>query len=52
MEQNLEKEIELLREAMVNVAVRDGLTAEETIEFSKKLDILINKYNKIIESHH
>lgn len=44
MELNLEEEIELLREEMMNTANKKGLTAAETIEFSSRLDNLMNEY--------
>ena len=46
LELSLEEEIELMREAMVGAAAKDGLTADETIEFSRKLDNLINQFDK------
>ncbi|MEK5040885.1 aspartyl-phosphate phosphatase Spo0E family protein [Sporosarcina sp. FSL K6-3457] len=46
MERSLEEEIELMREAMMDAADKDGLTADETIEFSRKLDSLINQFDK------
>ena len=44
MELNLEEEIELLREEMMNTANKKGLTAAETIEFSRRLDNLMDQY--------
>ncbi|MFJ7932969.1 aspartyl-phosphate phosphatase Spo0E family protein [Sporosarcina sp. NPDC096371] len=46
MERNVKDEIELMRKAMVETAEKHGLTAEKTIAFSRKLDNLINEYNK------
>lgn len=46
LERSLEEEIELMREAMMDAADKDGLTADETIEFSRKLDSLINQFDK------
>ena len=46
LEPNLEEEIERMREAMMDAAGKDGLTADETIEFSRKLDNLINQFDK------
>jgi len=46
LELSLEDEIELMREAMVGAADKDGLTADETIEFSRKLDNLINQFDR------
>lgn len=46
LELSLEEEIELMREAMVGAADKDGLTADETIEFSRKLDNLINQFDR------
>ena len=51
MELSLEEEIELMREAMVGAAAKDGLTADETIEFSRKLDNLINQFDKRRDNH-
>ena len=44
MNGGLEEEIELLREAMMDAASKEGLTANITMEFSRKLDCLINEY--------
>lgn len=46
LELSLEEEIELMREAMVGAADKDGLTSDETIEFSRKLDNLINQFDR------
>lgn len=46
MEWSLEEKIELMREEMIEVAVEKGLTAEETIGLSRKLDCLINQYEE------
>lgn len=46
MEWSLEEKIELMREEMIEVAVEKGLTADETIWFSRKLDCLINQYEE------
>lgn len=46
LEPSLEEEIELMREAMVGAAEKEGLTADETIEFSRKLDNLINQFDR------
>jgi len=47
LEWNLEKEIELLRTEMMNTAIKKGLTAAETIKFSRKLDNLMNQYEEL-----
>jgi len=44
LEWNLEEEIELLREEMMKEANKKGLTAAETLEFSRRLDNLMDKY--------
>ena len=44
LELNLEEEIELLREEMMNTANKKGLTAAETLEFSRRLDNLMDQY--------
>jgi hypothetical protein len=44
MKRSLEDEIELMRETMMNVAAREGLTADETMELSQQLDLLINQF--------
>ena len=45
---NLEKlliiEIESIRESMVNVALKKGLSAKETLALSQKLDSLMNQF--------
>lgn len=47
MEWNLEEEIELLREEMMDAAIKKGLTAAETIKFSRKLDNLMDQYEEL-----
>lgn len=44
MECSLEDEIEFTREAMAAAAVKEGLSANETLELSRKLDGLMNKF--------
>jgi len=44
LEWTLEEEIELLREEMMKAATEKGLTAAETIEFSRRLDNLMDQY--------
>ncbi len=46
MEWSLEVEIEIMREKMINVAIKKGLTADETIGLSRKLDCLINQFEE------
>ncbi|WP_203246057.1 Spo0E family sporulation regulatory protein-aspartic acid phosphatase [Sporosarcina beigongshangi] len=46
MEPSLEEEIEMLREAMMGAADKEGLTADETLEFSRKLDSLMNQFDR------
>lgn len=47
MEWKLEKEIELVREEMMNAATKKGLIADETLEFSRKLDDLMDQYEEL-----
>ncbi|HJF32764.1 MAG TPA: aspartyl-phosphate phosphatase Spo0E family protein [Sporosarcina psychrophila] len=47
MEWNLEEEIELIREKMMNAAAKKGLTDNETMSFSRKLDNLMNQYEEL-----
>lgn len=49
MEWSLEEEIELLREKMMDAAIKKGLTAAETITFSRKLDNLMDQYEELKE---
>ena len=49
LERSLEEEIEWMREAMVEAAGKAGLTADETIEFSRRLDSLMNQYDALKE---
>lgn len=44
LKRSLEDEIEQMREIMMNVAAREGLTADETMELSQQLDLLINQF--------
>ncbi len=46
LEPSLEEEIEMLREAMMGAADKEGLTADETLEFSRKLDSLMNQFDR------
>lgn len=46
MEWNLEEKIELLRVEMINAANTKGLTADETIGASRKLDNLMDQYEE------
>lgn len=50
MERSLEEEIELIREAMLKVADKSGLSADETLEMSRRLDRLINELEALKES--
>lgn len=50
MEWNLEEEIELIREKMMNAAAKKGLTDNETMSFSRKLDNLMNQYEELKKS--
>ena len=43
MEKLLIIEIESIRESMINVALKKGLSAQETIGLSQKLDVLLNQ---------
>ncbi|WP_186669381.1 aspartyl-phosphate phosphatase Spo0E family protein [Sporosarcina sp. BP05] len=47
MEWNLEEEIESLREKMMDAAIKKGLTAAETVEFSRKLDNIMDQYEEL-----
>lgn len=47
MQLNLEEEMELLRKKMMDAAIKKGLTAAETINFSRKLDDLMNQYEEL-----
>ena len=42
----MEKEIEKTRKLMINIASSTGLNSNETLEISRKLDTLINQYEK------
>ncbi|WP_342509088.1 aspartyl-phosphate phosphatase Spo0E family protein [Sporosarcina sp. FSL K6-2383] len=46
MESDLEEEIEMMREAMMGAADKEGLIADETLELSRKLDSLMNQFDK------
>ena len=46
MEWSLEEKIEIIREKMINVALKKSLTADETIGLSRKLDCLINQFEE------
>jgi hypothetical protein len=47
LEWNLENEIESLREEMITAATKEGITADETIGFSRRLDNLMNQYEEL-----
>ncbi|PIC75816.1 Spo0E family sporulation regulatory protein-aspartic acid phosphatase [Sporosarcina sp. P19] len=42
---NCKLEIEQVREQLIQAAEKYGMDAENTIELSRKLDVLINKFN-------
>ena len=42
----MEKEIEKTRKLMIDIASSTGLNSNETLEISRKLDVLINQYEK------
>ncbi|PID22487.1 hypothetical protein CSV61_02250 [Sporosarcina sp. P3] len=42
---NCKLEIERVREQLIQAAEKYGMNAENTIELSRKLDVLINKFN-------
>lgn len=46
LESDLEEEIEMMREAMMGAADKEGLIADETLELSRKLDSLMNQFDK------
>ncbi|PID01322.1 hypothetical protein CSV67_14905 [Sporosarcina sp. P2] len=39
-------EIERVRKQLIQVAEKYGMNAEDTIELSRKLDVLINEFNE------
>ncbi|WP_099675219.1 MULTISPECIES: aspartyl-phosphate phosphatase Spo0E family protein [unclassified Sporosarcina] len=39
-------EIERVRKQLIQVAEKYGMNAENTIELSRKLDVLINEFNE------
>jgi len=41
------KKIEQLRQSMIEVAIKKGLSSHESIEISRELDDLLNQYEKI-----
>lgn len=41
---NLIKTIESLREEMIRIGIKEGLTNEKTIQISQQLDTFITKY--------
>ena len=45
LEKSLEEEIEYTREAMVHIALKEGIGASTTIRLSKRLDILMNQFD-------
>lgn len=45
MKDSLEDKIESTRAAMVYAAIKEGLSAAETIELSRKLDGLLNEFD-------
>ncbi len=48
--EELKSNIETLRSQMIASALENGFTSTKTIKISKKLDILIYKYQKLIHS--
>lgn len=45
LESTLKEEIESIRESMIRVALKKGLSDKETMELSQKLDDVMNKYS-------
>lgn len=45
MESTLREEIELIRESMIRVALKKGLSDKETMQLSQKLDDVMNKFS-------
>lgn len=45
MKSSLEREIEHLRKEMIEIGKKEGLSSEETLLISRKLDELIDSYN-------
>ncbi|WP_303981833.1 aspartyl-phosphate phosphatase Spo0E family protein [Niallia circulans] len=43
---SLLKDIENLRQLMIKVAFEEGLTSINTIKLSRRLDFLLNKYQR------
>ncbi|WP_272493164.1 aspartyl-phosphate phosphatase Spo0E family protein [Sporosarcina cyprini] len=48
---SLEEEIESVRNQLIRSAEQEGLTSKETIELSKKLDFLLNKFSVSLEAY-
>ncbi|WP_305792093.1 aspartyl-phosphate phosphatase Spo0E family protein [Sporosarcina sp. Te-1] len=48
---SLEEEIESVRKQLIRSAEQEGLTSKETIELSKKLDFLLNKYSVALDAY-
>ena len=46
MEWSLEEKIEMMREEMIERALKIGLNADETIVLSNELDYLMNQYEE------
>jgi stage 0 sporulation regulatory protein len=46
----LEMAIELKRKKMIDLALKHGYTAKETVKCSQELDMLLNLYMKLIDS--
>ncbi|QTD43337.1 aspartyl-phosphate phosphatase Spo0E family protein [Sporosarcina sp. Te-1] len=47
----MEEEIESVRKQLIRSAEQEGLTSKETIELSKKLDFLLNKYSVALDAY-
>lgn len=47
MDQNLLVQLEFIREKMIRSGMENGLQAPKTIRLSKKLDEMLNLYDKI-----
>ncbi|WP_018930668.1 aspartyl-phosphate phosphatase Spo0E family protein [Gracilibacillus lacisalsi] len=47
--ESLLEQIEIMREELVNIGLRDGLTASSTLEYSQLLDERIKVYQKLLQ---
>ncbi|WP_163583228.1 aspartyl-phosphate phosphatase Spo0E family protein [Gracilibacillus saliphilus] len=47
--ESLLEQIEIMREELVDIGLRDGLTASSTLEYSQLLDERIKVYQKMLK---